>query len=158
MSDPEILILLEREFGSVPRPEKFTCKDGDPECMDHDAKLHSWTAETLQLKDVTNICYDPWTECLPQGKAYFLPAMARLALEQARPCDDWYAGWLGHRLGFNSELFEFCSASQRGAILEFLDHLLSSRSAIAEEECWLVDLTKARAHLELAIGAAGFAD
>ena len=153
MSDSDILQILQSQFGSVPRPEKFTCEDGDYECMDHDTTLHSWRPETLTLEDVNNLCYDPWTECLPQGKAYFLPAMARLALEQARPCDDWYAGWLGHRLGFNSDLFDFCSISQRGAILEFLDHLLSTRSEIAEEECWLEDLTEARAHLCRATGA-----
>ncbi len=158
MTDPEIPLLHEREFGSVPRPEKFTCEDGDPWCMDADAKLHSWMPETLRLEDVTKFGYDPWTECLPQGKAYFLPAMARLALEEVHPCGDWYAGWLGHRLGCDSRLFEFCSTSQRGAILEFLDHLLSTRSGIADEECCLEDLTKARAHLSHAVGAGKFTD
>jgi len=158
MTDPEILLLLEREFGPVPRPAKFTCEDGDQECMDHDATLHSWKPETLRLEDVTHFGHDPWTECLPQGKAYFLPAMARLALEQGHPYDDWYAGWLGNRLGFDSQLFEFCSTGQRYAILEFLDHLLFTRSEIADEECCLDDLTKARTHLSHAIGAGKFTD
>lgn len=156
MTDAEILSHFQREFGSVRRPEKFTCEDGDPECMDHDATLRSWKPGTLKLKDVTNLCYDPWTECLPQGKAYFLPAMSRLALEQLRPCDDWYAGWLGHRLGFDSELFEFCSIAQRGVVLEFLNHLLTTRKDIAEDECCLNDLTAARDRWQRAMATSEF--
>lgn len=152
MTDEEILLLFQSQFGSTPRPDKFTCEDGDPECMDHDATLHSWTPESLTLEDVTHIGYDPWSECLPQGKAYFLPVMVRLALEQPAPdIDEWYAGWLGHRLGYDADLFNFCNPGQRNAMLGFLDHLLATRKEIAEDQCCLADLINARDHLKQAI-------
>ena len=153
MSDTQTLQIIQDAFGSVPRPDKFTCEDGDFECMEKDATLHAWRLELLRIEDVTNIGYDPWTECVPQGKAYFLPAMARLALGQERPCEEWYAGWLGGRLGSDSGLFDYCSPSQREAILAFLDHLLETRAEVAEEECFLNELIKARAHLSGAIRA-----
>ncbi|MES2467704.1 MAG: hypothetical protein V4675_10420 [Verrucomicrobiota bacterium] len=158
MTDAEILSHFRREFGSVRRPEKFTCEDGDPECMDHGALLHSRTPETLRLSDVDNICYHPWIECLVQGKAYFLPAVARLALGQPLRGDEWYAVWLACSLGQDSNLFNFCSPGQRGVILEFLNHLLTTRKDIAEDECWLNDMTEARDGWQRAMVSSKFSD
>lgn len=96
------------------------------------------------MSDVANICYHPWIECLVQEKPYFLPAVARLALEQPLLGDEWYAGWLACSLGHDSTLFDFCNSGQRGVILELLDHLLTTRKDFAEDECWLNNLTAAR--------------
>jgi len=90
--------------------------------------LHSRTPESLELDDVNNSSYDPWTECLVQGKAYYLPAMARLALGQPVEGElERYAELLASNIGQDRKLFDFCSEAQRSAILAFLDHLLTSR-------------------------------
>lgn len=155
MTDPEILLLLEREFGRVPRPAKFTCEDGDPECMDKDALLHSRTPATLTLEDVNNMSFNVWTECLTQGKAYYLPSMARLALaQQVEGEDEWYGSFLVSNLGQDPALFDFCCPSQRDAILNFMDHLLNTREAM--ESVFREEITVARERWWRAIHGLGF--
>ena len=38
-TDDAILAAIDKAFGSVTRPERFTMADGDPETMDHEALL-----------------------------------------------------------------------------------------------------------------------
>jgi len=136
-TDHAILKEIDRAFGTVPRPRRFTLEDGDPECLDHDQLLHSRTPETLTIEDVGNICYDPLSECLPDGMAYFFPALARLALNDRRD-SDWYPFHLSLHLisgGIENDFLKYCSDSQRSAVHALFCHINESCADRIAEYC-----------------------
>ncbi len=131
--DKSILAEIETAFGNVDRPELFTVADGDPETMDHEALLNSKNRETLTLEDVNRPGYNPMTECLPPGFAYYFPTLARLAL--LHPTDPWYwyASVLLDKLRFyehGNDFHRYCNGEQRSAITSFLRHILDTRHSI----------------------------
>lgn len=130
MDDSSVLAEIDAAFESTNRPQQFTVQDGDPECMDHDALLSSRTPETLSLKDVGNVCWDPLCECLPTGIAYFFPALARFALAEPTDSFAWYGGQLIFHLsyeGIDNRFLRYCSHSQRAAVASLLAHIIDSR-------------------------------
>lgn len=137
VADAAILAEIAIRFGNVTRPRHFTVEDGDFECMDHDQLLHARTPETLTIEDVGNIGYDPLNECLPQGMAYFFPALARLALFDTRQFD-WYPFQLAlHLSAINGEntFLNYCNPEQKKVVIAFLTHILATRSMQAEQDC-----------------------
>ena len=131
--DEAILAEINKAFGNVARPELFTVADGDPETMDHEALLSSKDRETLTLEDVNRPGYNPMTECLPPGFAYYFPTLARLAL--LHPADPLYgyASVLLDKLRFyehGNDFYSYCNTEERAAVISFLRHILNTRPSI----------------------------
>jgi hypothetical protein len=128
-TDDVILKAVDDAFGIVQRPRKFTVEDGDPECMDHDRLLHSRTPETLSFEDV-GLGYSPLIECLPEGIAYFFPALARFALKDG-PEFETFPFTLSLRLigdGAANDFLAYCSNSQRHAVHSLFSYIKENRA------------------------------
>jgi hypothetical protein len=130
--DDAVLTKLQAEFGGVSRPEHFTDPAHCAECAEHDATLRSKDVDSIRRADLGQLGWDPITFTTPQGFAYYFPALARVALEHSTSSrDDWYVAVLLSNLSPPGTTFDerlhFLSLSQRSAIAQFLEHLLSSR-------------------------------
>jgi hypothetical protein len=140
--DSGVLAEVDNAFLDAPRPKTFTVEDGDPECMDHDALLHSRTRDTLTIQDVNRPGYDPLTECLPDGMAYFFPSLARFALVEPHDVWNWYGQLLLNHLRYGASGNRFylhCTSRQRAAVAALLRHLIETRAALIEENLCVDD-------------------
>lgn len=144
--DDAILQVIQGAFAECRRPEHFTNYTHCEECAEHDAILRSRDISTLRIEDVGNPGWDPICFITAEGFAYYFPALARLAL--ADP--DYEHGWYGSQLlfhligdGSRNRRFIACTTEQRLAIAHFLQHLIDTRGAIADEHCSTDDLLEA---------------
>jgi uncharacterized protein DUF6714 len=145
-SDAQILQTVQQAFAECRRPEHFTDHTHCRECAEHDEVLRSRDVHTLCFEDVGNPGWDPICFISPEGFAYYLPALARLAL--AGPVEPY--GWYGTQLLFhlchdgrqNRRLLA-CTPEQRRAISNFLRHLVETRAAFADNSCCTDDLFQA---------------
>jgi hypothetical protein len=131
-TDDAILAEIDKAFGSVTRPERFTVADGDPEAMDHEALLSSRDLETLRLEDVNRPGYNPMTECLLPGYSYYFPALARLALVPPVDPWNWYASLLLDKLRLHedgNDFYSYCNPAQRAAVAGLLRHIVETRAS-----------------------------
>jgi hypothetical protein len=136
MTDREILDEIAREFAACPRPEHFTDYTHCCECYEHDEVLRSRDRDTLGAEDVGNPGWDPICFVTPEGFAYYLPALARLALSEPDPARDSYVSQLAFHLlydGANNARWQHCTAGQRAAVAALLAHLIETRAALADE-------------------------
>jgi hypothetical protein len=74
-SDSEVLSRIDAAFASVRKPEHFTNYEHCEECREHDELLRTRDRQTLDLKDVGNICWQPISFSSGQGVAYYFPAL-----------------------------------------------------------------------------------
>jgi hypothetical protein len=129
-TDEQILDLFEQAFGSLSRPEHFTNYRHCDECWEHDEVLRGRTRETLAIEDVGSQAWNPITMTTPEAFAYWLPALARLALEPMPKGWDWYGYIILFELRWNgprNERWAQCNAEQRAAVCALLEHLYSTR-------------------------------
>lgn len=134
-TDADILAGIDAAFGACARPAHFTNHMHCEECAEHDALLCSRDRATLAIADVGNPGWDPMCFCSPEGKAYYLPALARLALAEPDAQYGWYGGQLVFHLWSGGEynpFYAYCNAEQRRAIVALLAHFVESRAALAE--------------------------
>lgn len=131
--DCEALDRLIQAFHACPRPEHFTNFSHCDECAEHDQTLRSRTPETLAIEDVGNSASDPICFISPAGFAYFLPGLARLALQNAGM--GWYGPQLFQHLisnGPDNKRFTHCSKQQRRAVADFLACLIDANTTRIE--------------------------
>jgi hypothetical protein len=137
--DAEIIAEVTRVFASLPRPEHFTDHTHCDECCEHDELLQQRTLETLAIEDVGSQAWNPITMCTPRAFAYWLPALARLALDPEPVQWDWYGYLILFELrwdGPRNERWAICSPAQRQAVTRLLEHLDATRSdLIARYDC-----------------------
>ena len=134
-TDKDIINLIDQEFGSTARPEHFLNFNHCEECAEHDQLLCSRDRETLKIEDVGNVCWTPLSMCSPEGFAYFMPSLARLALEEPSYEYGWFPDVLTIHLSSdkeNNSFLLYCSKSQKRAIAKLLRHLNTSRATLAE--------------------------
>ncbi len=126
-----------RDVFALERPARFTNHPGCEECAEHDELLQQRTHETLSYDDVGSAAWNPITMCQPDAFAYWLPALARIAL--APPDDHW--GWYGEQL-FGSQLcwdgprnwrWAYCSPEQRMAVAALIEHVIDTRTGLIRE-------------------------
>lgn len=132
MNDSEALKKISDAFGTTPRPEHFTNYRHDPECAEHDELLRSRNLETLSLADVGNPGWNPICFVTEEGFKYWMPALARLALEPETEQDDWYLPQLLFHLnnrGRSNYHLAAASPQQRNAVMQFLVHIEDTRPA-----------------------------
>jgi hypothetical protein len=113
------------------RPEQFTDHPGCCECAEHDALLMSRDRDTLAIEDVGSQAWNPITMTTPEAFKYFLPALARLALEPVPKDWDWYGYIVLFELrwdGPGNVRREACTPVQRQAVVALLEHLFDTRT------------------------------
>jgi hypothetical protein len=129
-SDEEVLALISEAFDRIERPEHFTNHTHCDECWEHDELLRDRDRDTLAIEDVGSQAWNPITMATPLGFAYYLPALARLALSPMPENHDWYGYIILFELRWNgprNERWEFCSREQRHAVARLLEHLYATR-------------------------------
>jgi hypothetical protein len=137
MTDEEALRVLGDAFGVVDRPERFTDHPGCCECAEHDATLQQRDHTSLSHDDVGSAAWNPITMCTPDAFAYWLPALARIALAQEH--ERW--GWYGEQLfrwelawdGPRNQRWAYCTPEQRRAVALLLEHVIESRAELVRE-------------------------
>jgi hypothetical protein len=131
LSDDEMLALVTGAFATVTRPEHFTNHTHCDECWEHDEVLRSRTLDTLAIEDVGSQAWNPITMATPLAFAYYLPTLARLALQPMPQGWDWYGYIILFELRWNgprNERWQFCTPNQRSAVCLLLEHLYATRS------------------------------
>ena len=134
-TDKEIINLIEQEFGAVSRPDHFLDFNHCEECAEHDHLLCTRDRETLKIEDVGNISWTPLSMCSPEGFAYYMPSLARLALSEPTYEYGWFPDTLTIHLSSNEEKNNFllyCTNSQKDAVAKLLKYLNISRQALPE--------------------------
>ena len=134
-SDASIIQTVQQAFAKRRRPEHFTNYKHCEECEEHDQVLRSRDIYSLHIEDVGNAGWDPICFISPEGFAYYFPGLVRLAL--AEPAEPF--GWYGNQLLFHlcsngrrNERVLACTVEQRRAVVAFLQHLVETRSHLAD--------------------------
>jgi hypothetical protein len=136
-TDAQILAMVKEAFALRRRPVHFTNFQHCDECAEHDALLRSRDLESLRFEDVGNPGWDPICFVSEEGFAYFMPALARLALSGMAKSNDWYISQLLFHLchdGQNNRRFLACTPEQRRAVAELLKHVVETRAAEVDYE------------------------
>jgi hypothetical protein len=142
-SDADILQTIQQAFTGCRRPEHFTDYNHCEECAEYDEVLRSRDVRTLQIEDVGNPGGDPIGFASPEGFAYYLPALIRLALAEPVEPHGWYGTQLLFHLrgdGPKNRRVLACTPDQRLAVVQFLRHLVETRAALADNYCSTDDL------------------
>ena len=137
--DSEVLGRVRQAFATVVRPEHFTDHTHYDECHEHDETLRARDLDTLSFDDMGNGAWDPITMATPVAFAYYLPALARIALDEPHPTWGWFGpqlSWQLERDERRNERWLACNEAQRAAVAALLEHIIDTRaSLIAEYDC-----------------------
>lgn len=135
VTQSEAIAAVDHAFGSLPKPEHFTNFTHCEECAEHDDLLRNRTRETLTLEDVGNPGWDPMCFSSPEGMAFYMPALARLAFAETTYSFQWY----GHQLlfhlysgGLHNGLYVHCNLEQREAIATLIGAMIESSTTDIE--------------------------
>lgn len=134
-TDAQILQKIQSAFAERQRPEHFTNYTHCEECAEHDQVLRSRDVHSLRIEDVGNPGWDPICFTSPEGFAYYLPALARLALAQPAQPHGWYGPQLFFHLshdGCKNQRFLACTRGQRRVMADYLRHLIETTAALVE--------------------------
>jgi hypothetical protein len=135
LSDSDVLRGFELAFGGLTRPAHFTNYTHCSECREHDELLCARDNTTLAIEDVGSQAWNPITMATPEGFAYFLPALARLALDPVPDKQDWYGYIILFELRWNgprNDRWLYCTLEQRKAVAALLEHLYETRTQSIE--------------------------
>jgi hypothetical protein len=146
MSDADVLTDVAAAFAVCPKPEHFTDFTHCCECAEHDEVLRSKDVNTLQIEQVGNPGWDPFCFSSAEGLLYYLPAMARLALDEPTEAHGWYADQLCFHLtyqGTSNRILRAASPRQRQAVAGLLRHIVETRGKLCEDTMRRKDLLTA---------------
>ncbi len=146
LSDAQILQRVQQAFAKRRRPRHFTNHTHCEECAEHDEILRSRDIYSLRMEDVGNPGWDPICFMSPEGFAYYLPALARLALGTPDEPHSWYGVQLLFHLcsdGRRNERLLACTLEQRRVVVDFLRHLVETRATLADSYGASDDLLRA---------------
>jgi len=134
-SDTSIIQTVQQAFAKRRRPERFTNHKHCEECAEHDKVLRSRDIYSLRIEDVGNPGWDPICFTSPEGFAYYIPALVRLALSGPAEPHGWYGDQLLFHLcsdGRRNQRVLACTRAERRAVVAFLKHLVETRSQLAD--------------------------
>jgi hypothetical protein len=134
-SDASIIQTVQKAFASRQRPPHFGNYKHCDECAEYEEILRSHDIDSLSIEDVGTAGSDPICYITPEGFAYYLPGLVRLALAEPVERYGWYGSQLVSHLcsdGRRNERVLACSVEQRRAIVAFLRHLVETRSQLAD--------------------------
>ncbi len=127
----EIRSEIESAFDNS-RPDVLCVADGDPESSDHAMMWNDRDRDSLSFEDVFVEGSYPYNALTPDGLAYFLPAIARIALDsEGRAVDgEWCGipfviGVLGRQ---PNHFLSNCTIDQRRAVAHLVDFLIQTGS------------------------------
>ncbi len=126
---------VEVAFGDVAKPKHFTDFNHCCECREHDELLAAHDRNTIGMAELGNAGWDPLCFASDVGKAYYMPALARLALAPVDPERGWYGEQLLFHLssgGPHNSFFLYCNPTQRAAVAALLAHIIESRASSPE--------------------------
>ena len=129
VTDQEIIDVILKAFAFEPRPQHFTNYLHCGECAEHNDLLSSRDRQSLRLEDVNNAGWDPICFITDEGFRYYLPSLARLALESSTS-RGWYLPQLLFHLigdGPQNRRVGCCSTPQKRAITALLWHVVETR-------------------------------
>lgn len=135
LSEDDVLAAIDAAFGGVRKPEHFTDHTHCEECAEHDETLRTHDRGTLRICHVGNAGWDPLCFTSPQGKAYYMPTLARLALAPAREPYGWYGEQLLFHLygdGADNAFVAYCNAEQRRAVAGLLAHFVATQAVLVD--------------------------
>lgn len=89
-NDADVLAAIDAAFETAIKPEHFADYRHCEECAEHDETLRSHDRDTLRVEHVNNPGWDPLCFCSEEGKAYYMPTLARFALAPLENEHDWY--------------------------------------------------------------------
>jgi hypothetical protein len=142
--DDSVLSEIGAVFAAATRPARFTPLVADPEFEDHEALLQSRDRQSLSRDDV-RIGWDPMNSCSAEGIAYYFPCLAAFALQSPRDPWQWYGPQLLFHLGYegeNNRFLRLCSATQRVAVYNLLQHVAASRQSLIAENSVANDIAE----------------
>jgi len=146
LSDHLVLLQFRQAFADCRRPQHFTNHTHCEECAEHDQVLRSRDIDSLRIEHVGNPGWDPICFISPEGFAYYLPALARLALAEPIEPHSWYGAQLLFHLCYdgtrNARLLA-CTPGQRLVVVDFLRHVVETRSELADNHSVSDDLLQA---------------
>lgn len=145
-TDADILQRVQQAFAGCRRPEHFTDFTHCEECAEHDELLRARDIHTLRIEDVGNPGWDPICFISPEGFAYYLPALARLALAEPDSVHGWYGGQFFWHLCYNGRknaLWLVCTPEQRRVVVELLRHIAETRASLVDSELLTDELFQA---------------
>lgn len=137
---------VRQAFSDCARPVHFTNFQHCEECAEHDQTLLSRTPDTIAVEDVGNPGWDPISFITPEGFLYYLPGLARLALEEPPDGYSWYAAQFFWKLildGSSNVRFNACTPEQRKAVAAFVRHIIDTRPGRLDEEDLFEDAFRA---------------
>lgn len=144
--DMKALDVITKAFSICPRPQHFTDHEHCAECAEHDRTLLRKHVNTLSAEDVGNGGWDPICFVSPIGFLYYLPALARLCLEDPTYNYGWYGNQFFWHLisnGPRNERYLATSPEQRQAVVGFIEYVIESRSGHLDEYFAADDALKA---------------
>ena len=142
-SDAQVLEAIQEAFAGCTRPRHFTNYTHCSECAEHDEVLRSRDVQTLRIEDVGNPGWDPICFISPEGFAYYVPALARLALAQPAEPHGWYGQQLLFHLcsdGRGNQRIGVCTPEQRRSIVRLLHHIVETRAELVDSYACSDDL------------------
>lgn len=145
-TDDEIIAIIDAAFGTIAKPEHFTQYQHCEECAEHNTLLRAQDRQSLRIEHVNNPGWDPLCFCSAEGKAYFMPALARFALMPSPHDSDWYGIQLIFHLlgdGPKNALYTYCNATQRQAVAILLAHFIETRPHEIEQCLFSDDVLRA---------------
>jgi hypothetical protein len=146
VTDDEILTGLNAAFAGCQRPEHFTDFRHCCECAEHDGVLRARDRDTLSIEDVGNPGWDPLCFASADGLLYYMPALARLALDSAVEQSNWYVPQLIFHLTYEADGNRILAASstpQRRAVVDLLRHISETRAVLFDDQGSLDELRAA---------------
>ncbi len=124
MDKDSILAAIDQAFGHLPRPDIMLNNPTHcDECMDHESVMQAVTPQTVSLKEIGNLGWDPICYVSDETFCYFMPGFVRLALE-ANPDDGhyYYLSQFFFHLG-HTDRIPAMNADQRRAVAQLMDYL-----------------------------------
>lgn len=146
VTDREMISELGAAFAACERPEHFTDFAHCCECAEHDALLRSRDLHSLAIEDVGNPGWDPLCFTSAEGLLCYLPALGRLALDEATEDVDWYVPQLLFHLTYErgkNRILRAVTPAQRRAVVRLLRHIVATRGELCEQWSCREDLLAA---------------
>ena len=122
----------------MPKPAHFTNPGHCQECAEHDELLSSRSRETLVMQDVGNPASNPLSFSSPEGMAYYMPSLARLALAEPSHGHGWYGEQLLSILYSGAAynvFYTYCDTAQKAAIVLLLQEMIVTHAGDIDETC-----------------------
>src|SRR5690242_17899206 len=121
MDKDTILAAIDQAFGDLPRPKTMVRNPNHcDECSDHEAVMQAVTPQTITLKEIGNIGWDPVCYLTDEAFCYFMLGFARIAL--AKPGSYLFQFFLHLNYEPSSRIDAF-NREQRRAVKQLVDYI-----------------------------------